>query len=61
MDNIDNKLKPFINELNEKNLILRWLIKGHNRIGLPIKAVKVLTKEWVVKHYNVELSYFNQE
>jgi len=58
MKDIDLKLKPFHDELNEKSKILNWLIHGYGRIGIPISGVKVLTKEWIVKHYNVEMSYF---
>jgi hypothetical protein len=52
------KHQQILQKLEEKRKILRWLINGYGKIGLPLSAVSVLTKEWVVKNYNVEMSYF---
>ena len=52
-------MDKFINELNEKLVIIKWLIDGSGIHGLPISAVRYLTKERICELYNVELTYFN--
>ncbi len=58
---LDEKLEDLLDQLEEKRLILHWLINGYGRIGLPIGAVSVLTKEWIVQRYHVEMTYFKKD
>ena len=51
-------VSKYINELEEKKQILKWLIDGSGIHGLPISAVGYLTKEKICELYNVELNYF---
>ena len=51
-------VSKYINELEEKKQILKWLIDGSGIHGLPISAVGYLTKERICELYNVELNYF---
>ncbi len=60
MKELDNKLKPLLEELDEKAIILQWLIKGYGLTGILLAGVKVLTKEWIVKNYNMEMNYFKK-
>jgi len=48
-----------LSELDDKILILKWLINGQGRLGIPISYFPLITKEWIIKNYNVEPSYFN--
>lgn len=52
-------MDKFINQLDEKLAIIKWLIDGRGIHGLPISAVRYLTKERICELYNVELQYFN--
>ena len=51
-------VSKYINELEEKKQILKWLIDGSGIHCLPISAVSYLTKERICELYNVELNYF---
>jgi hypothetical protein len=51
-------VSKYINELEEKKQILKWLIDGSGIHCLPISAVRYLTKERICELYNVELNYF---
>ena len=51
-------ISKYINELEEKKLILKWLIKGSGIHCLPVSAARYLTKERICELYNVELNYF---
>lgn len=50
-----------LDQLDEKQLILNWLIQGYDKIGLPFSAVHYLNKERICELYNVELSYFEKK
>jgi len=54
-------IEPFIQQLNEKQKILEWLIKGSGIHCLPIRYVSGLTKERIVELYNVKLDYFENK
>ena len=43
---------------DEKSKILKWLISGSGVHGLPVSALSYLTKERIIKLYNVEPEYF---
>lgn len=47
-------------EIKKSQRLLYWLIEGVNRHGIPpnMWSNDALTPEWVVKHFNVEMSYF---
>ena len=45
-------------KLEDKRLILHWLIDGYGIHGLEISHLKHIDKAWLIKHYNVEESYF---
>ena len=57
MFNID----PFIQQLNEKSIILKWLIEGQGIHCVPMRMASFITKEWLIENYNVEESYFQTE
>ena len=57
MFNID----PFIQKLNEKTLIINWLIDGKGIHNVPIRLASVITKEWLIENYNIEEYYFKKE
>jgi hypothetical protein len=40
---------------------LNWFINGYSIHGITWNQFKHLTPEWIVKHYNVEMSYFEIE
>ena len=40
---------------------LDWFIDGIGRHGISWNQLKHLTPEWIVKNYNVEMSYFKME
>jgi hypothetical protein len=49
----------------EKELIilqrkLNWFIDGYGRHGITWNQFKHLTPEWIVEHYNVEMSSFGR-
>ena len=50
-----------IAQLEEKKLILYWLIDGRNIHCLPISFLSSIDKEWIVENYNVEMSYFEEK
>ena len=43
----------------EKIQIFNWFIDGLGLHGISWHFFGGLTKEWISKNYNVELSYFN--
>lgn len=47
-----------MDECYEKSRILKWLIEGSGTHCLPLSVLHIITKEWICKHYNMELSYF---
>ena len=47
--------------IEERIKIWEWLCRGYGIHGLQFSDYKHLTKEWLVEHYNVELSYFNKK
>ena len=49
-----------IEQTYEKSKILTWLINGYGRLGISITSLPMLTKEWIIKNYNVELEYFKE-
>lgn len=51
-------IKPFLQQLEEKRKILKWLIEGSGIHGIPISAVSYLTKEKIISLYNTEIEYF---
>jgi len=52
-------IQECIDQLNEKQKILNWLIAGQYVHCIPIKYLHIITKEWICENYNVELSYFD--
>jgi hypothetical protein len=51
-------MEKFIKQLQDKKKIFNWLIDYGDRLNIPLSAITVLTKEYICKHYNFELSYF---
>ncbi len=51
MDKIDLEIK-------KSSRLIQWLINGYGRHGIPPSLWKGATVEWVVKNYNVEMSFF---
>ena len=47
--------------LDQKLVILKWLIDGRNIHCIPMNLGKSITKEWLIKHYNVDEAYFERE
>lgn len=47
-------------EIKKSQRLIQWLVNGVNRHGIPTNlwSSKHLTAEWVVQHFNVEMSYF---
>lgn len=50
-----------IRKLDEKQVILEWLIMGSGIHCLPIKYVEGLTIDRICELYNVEHSYFESK
>ena len=44
--------------IKERIRIWEWLCRGYGRHGLQFKQFQYITKEWLIKHYNVEEEYF---
>lgn len=51
-------IDKILQKLEDKRLILNWLINGYGRHGLEISDLKYIDRAWLIKHYNVEESYF---
>jgi len=51
-------MKEIDEKIYERIQLLKWLIMGQNVHCIPVTKSLLITKEWVVKHYNVEMSYF---
>lgn len=47
-----------LNQLNEKQKVLHWLIAGHGQTGLPFSSMQYLTIDRICELYNVNPSYF---
>ncbi len=47
-------IEEILQKLEDKRLILNWLIDGHGVHGIPISSLKYIERAWLVKHYNVE-------
>ncbi|HUU89515.1 MAG TPA: hypothetical protein VMX17_17415 [Candidatus Glassbacteria bacterium] len=47
-------------EIRKSTRLLHWLIDGYHRHCIPGDLWYGVTPEWVVKHYNVEMSYFTK-
>lgn len=48
-------------QLYELKQRLNWFISGIGRHGITWNQFKYLTAEWIVKHYNVEMTYFRKD
>jgi len=48
-------------DIKDKIKIMHWLIDGYGRTGWPLSVINCdwLDRHWLVKHYNVEYSYFD--
>lgn len=61
MSNKTPKEKP-MNELHEhikeRIKIWEWLCRGYGIHGLEFRDFKNLTKEWLIKNYNLSEEYF---
>lgn len=53
-----SKIDEILQKLEDKRRILNWLIDGQGRHGIPIGCICWMDRHWLVKHYNVEYSYF---
>ena len=51
-------INEILTKLEDKRLILYWLIDGYGRHGLKISDLRNIDRAWLIKHYNVEESYF---
>jgi hypothetical protein len=38
--------------------IWEWFCRGYGRHGLEFRWIKYITKEWLIRNYNVEEDYF---
>jgi hypothetical protein len=47
-------------QLRLRMKVLEWIIDGQGRLGFPIRFCHHITPEWIVEHYNVEMSYFEK-
>ena len=47
-------------EFLKASRLIHWLVNGYGRHGIPPSLWSGATCEWVVKNYNVEMSYFTQ-
>jgi hypothetical protein len=54
-----DNIAEILQKLEDKKRILHWLIDGQGRTGIPIGCLCWIDRHWLVKHYNVEYSYFN--
>lgn len=45
-------------EFKKAQRLINWLVNGYGRHGIPGDLWYGVTAEWVVKNYNVEMSYF---
>lgn len=53
-------VQPQIDKLEELKLIMNWLIDGYFQNGiLKFLNGKMITKEFIIRHYNVDPEYFN--
>jgi hypothetical protein len=44
--------------ITERIKIWEWLCRGYGKHGLEFSDFKYITKEWLIRNYNVEESYF---
>ena len=44
-------------EIKKASRLIYWLVNGYGRHGIPPCLWKGATIEWVVKNYNVEMSF----
>jgi hypothetical protein len=44
--------------IKERIRIWEWLCRGYGRHGLQFRQFQYITKEWLIKNYNVEEEYF---